>query len=87
MKSWWELSADMTMAGMEAQRVIALRILKLAAGGPAASKEAHKMISEKIAASVEAAVTLASGGSADSVVRRYRSIIRANGRRLSRRKR
>jgi hypothetical protein len=84
MKSWWTLSADLAMAGFEAQNVIALRLAKLAAGGPAAAQEARLMISEKVLASAEAAATLAAGGSADAVLSRYRTIMRANRRRLSR---
>lgn len=86
MKDWWKFSADLTMAGFEAQRVVALRLLKLGAGGPAASTEATRMVTEKIAASTEAATTLLSGGSAEKVLRRYRTIMRANERRLTRRK-
>jgi hypothetical protein len=39
--------------------VIALRLIKLANGGPAAQKEGRTMIQEKLVASVEAAATLA----------------------------
>jgi hypothetical protein len=80
---WWKFSGDVAAAGFEAQRVIALRLMKLAQGGPAARKEAEKMVSEKMAASAEAAVTLAGGGSLEAVVRRYRTIMRANEKRLS----
>jgi hypothetical protein len=84
---WWKYSRDLTLAGFEAQRVIALRLMKLAAGGPAADAEAHKMVAEKLAASAEAASTLATGGSPQKVLRRYRTIMRANEQRLTRRKR
>ncbi len=82
---WWKFSSDMAMAAFEAQRVIALRFVKLAQGGPAAQQEAQKMVSEKIMASTEAAMALASGSSPESVVRRYRTIMRANEKRLSKR--
>ena len=62
MRQWWKLSTDLALAGFEAQRVIALRLAKLAAGGPAADREARRMVTEKIAASTEAAATLATGG-------------------------
>jgi hypothetical protein len=84
---WWRYSRDVALAGFEAQRVIALRLMKLSAGGPAANAEAQKMVSEKLAASVEAAATLAKGGSAEKVLKRYRTIMRANEKRLTRRKR
>ncbi len=75
------------MAGFEAQRVIALRLNKLSAGGPDGRKEAQHMVAEKLAASVEAAATLAGGGSAQTVITRYRAIMRANEKRLSKRRR
>jgi hypothetical protein len=84
---WWKLSCDMAKANMEAQRVIALRLIKLSKGGPSAQTEAHKMITEKMMASAEAMATLATGGSVQSVLRRYLTIMRANEKRLSRRKR
>lgn len=80
---WWNFSWDIAAANLEAQRVIALRMVKLAKGGPAAQKEAHHMINEKISASLEAAGTLASGGSPEKVLRRYRTIMRANAKRLA----
>jgi hypothetical protein len=80
---WWKLSRDIANANLEAGMVIALRLMKLAKGGPTAQKEAHRMVGEKLAASVEAATTLVSGGSLQSVVKRYRTIVRANKKRLS----
>jgi hypothetical protein len=58
--------------------------MKIAGGGPAAHAEAHRMVTEKTAALAEAAVALATGGSAQKIVRRYRTHVRANERRLSR---
>ncbi len=72
------------MAGFEAQQVIALRLMKLSAGGKAAENEAMLMVSEKVSASVEAAMTLATGGSPEKVLKRYRTHMRANSRRLTR---
>jgi hypothetical protein len=40
LQQWWKLSTDLALAGFEAQSVIALRLMKLAAGGPAADREA-----------------------------------------------
>lgn len=80
---WWKFPLDIAAANLEAQRVIALRVMKLAKGGPAAQREAQTMVNEKIAASMEAAVTMASGGSPEKVLRRYRTIMRANAKRLT----
>jgi hypothetical protein len=84
---WWRYSRDLTLAGFEAQRVIVLRLKALAGGGARANVEARKMVVEKLAASAEAATTLARGGSAQKVLKRYRTIMRANEKRLTRRKR
>jgi hypothetical protein len=85
LQQWWKFSTDLALAGFEAQRVVALRLAKLAAGGPAADREAFRMVTEKIAASAEAAATLAMGGSPEAVLHHYRKLMRANARRLSRR--
>ena len=62
-----------------------MRLARLAAGGVAAEVEARRMVLEKGTAFVEAATTLAFGGSATKVIRRYRMHVRANERRLMRR--
>ena len=72
------------MLGIEARRVVGLRLMTFAAGGRTAQAEASRMVSEKPRALAEAAVTLARGGSAKTVIRRYRSHVRANKTRLSR---
>ena len=80
---WWQFSWDLFAANLEAQRVIALRIQKMAMGGLSAQKEVQLMVSEKVKASMEAATTVASGGSPQKVLRRYRTIIKANTKRLT----
>ena len=82
---WIRLSLDATMLAVEAQTVVGLRLMMLGAGGAAAQAEAHRMIAEKTSAFVEAATTLAMGGTAHSVVAGYRKHVRANARRLRRR--
>lgn len=82
--NWFTFTLDATMLGLETQRVIGLRMMKVAAGGPGAQAEMARMVNEKTAALAEAATTLAFGGSAEAVVRRYRTHVRANERRLSR---
>jgi hypothetical protein len=84
--SLFRLTLDATMLGFEAQSVVGLRLLRLAGGGAVAQAEAQRMVAEKGAAFLEAATTLATGGSAEKVIRRYRSHVRANNRRLTRRK-
>ena len=77
----------------EAQQVIALRLTKLALGGPAAAIEAGQMVTDKLTAGVAAAQIMSravmrgahDGGSGD-VVRMLRRRVRANKRRLSRKK-
>jgi hypothetical protein len=82
---WMKLSADIMLANFQAQHVIGLRLAKLAQGGSAATTESRRMVTEKMSAAAEAASMLATGKSPHSVVRRYRTIMRANERRLSRR--
>ena len=81
--NWIQLTRDAAMLAVETQRVMGLRMMKLSAGGPAAHAETLRMISEKGTAITEATLTLARGGSPNSVIRRYRSHVRANKRRLS----
>jgi hypothetical protein len=84
LKPWFDLTLNAAFLGLETQRVVGLRLMKLAAGGTAAQTEAQLMVSEKVA---EAAATLATGGSAHKVLQRYRTHVQANERRLTRRKR
>jgi len=93
-QSQFGLFADMTRLSFEASFVIGLRMIKLAAGGQAASAEAQRMVLEKIvtanALAVENAWALATGKSLHSVgrhsVAKYRRAVKANHRRLSRTK-
>lgn len=68
---------------LESQRVVQLRLVKLAWGGLEVQAEAHQMVSEKISAFNEAAGTLMMGGSIDTVIARYREHVAANTQRLS----
>ena len=81
----------MWMLGAEASSVMALRTMKLAAGGAAANAEAELMIREKFAAGVELAKQAMFGqlggtmpGIGSKAVAGYRRKVRANRRRLSR---
>jgi hypothetical protein len=77
------LTHDAVLLGLESQRVMGLRLMKLSRGGRAAHAEALRMVSEKTTALAEAGTTLARGGSAGTVIRRYRTHVRSNKRRLS----
>jgi hypothetical protein len=81
-RSWTKLARSASLLGLESHQVIALRLAKLAKGGQAAQKEAQRMVTEKIAAAEAAALKLAMGGTAASVMSDYRKKVRANRARL-----
>jgi hypothetical protein len=82
--SWMRFALDSARLCQETQQVVGLRLMKLARGGHAGQLEAQRMMTEKGFAFAEAAGSLATGGSMERVVRRYRSHVRANKRRLTR---
>ena len=82
--TWFALSAHTAQLCIETQHVIGLRLMKIAAGGAPAQAEVTRMVNEKISAFAEAAATFAMGGSPEKIVRRYRTHVKANVRRLSR---
>lgn len=84
--SLWKLGWETTLLAMETQQVVALRMAKLMTGDAAAGVEAQLMVSEKVFAMGEAAMTVATGGHPRKVVRNYRHKVRANKRRLSKSK-
>ena len=71
------------MLAFEAQKVIELRLVRLAWGGQEARDEAHSMVSEKISAAIEATNTLMLGGSPETVIARYREHVANNTKRLT----
>jgi hypothetical protein len=81
--NWMKITGDAAMLGIETQQVIHLRMMKLFAGGPQAQSEALRMVTEKTTALAEATMSLARGGSAQRVIRRYRTHVKSNRRRLS----
>jgi hypothetical protein len=91
---WLDLSIKAFEFGLDAQRVIALRMVRLAAGGLGGQAELNRMVIEKIAALTEAQTTAAAAlmnghddhAIADKVLRVYHKRVRANRRRLSRRR-
>jgi hypothetical protein len=82
-KSWMRLALDTTSLGLEAQRVVGMRLSQVALGR-GTSAETERMVTEKMLAFGEAASTVAAGGSAHKVVKGYRRHVRANVHRLSR---
>jgi len=74
----------------EVQRVIALRMMRLASGGPLAVTEAWQMVTEKVSAFEEAQVAIVSAfatgsglhAATDGAYAPYRRCVRANCLRL-----
>jgi hypothetical protein len=89
---WCALTLRTARLGWEAQSVIALRLMRLATLGPGSRAEARRMVTEKVAAVVEAqsavaTVTIESGKShraAKKALGVYKKRVRANKRRLTR---
>lgn len=86
---WLGVGLSAWSLGLEASAVIALRTLKIAAGGPAADAEARSMVREKIDAGLTLqAMALGGGlgvtahGAAARTLAHYRRRVRANRRRL-----
>jgi len=89
--AWARLTMQAAVTGFEAQSVMALRFMRLAAGGARARSEASRMITEKVTALGEAqsaAVRAAIKGdkshrASTKVLRVYKRRVRKNRRRLS----
>jgi ketopantoate hydroxymethyltransferase len=86
---WLRLTMDAWSLGMEASSVIALRTMKMAAGGAAADAEGQRMVSEKVKAGLELQSLTMMGGlgltpqaAAARTLTHYRRKVRANQRRL-----
>ena len=76
---------DAAMLSLEAQRVIALRMMKLAQGGKRAPRRSQPDgHGEDRRIRWRAAATLMSGGSGEAVMAQVRRRVRSNSRRLSR---
>jgi hypothetical protein len=90
---WFALTFKTIQLGLDAQSVIALRMMRLASGGRAAEAEMTRMVIDKAEAIAEAqgaATAAVMTGSKDHVVAGktldvFRKRVRANKRRLSRR--
>jgi hypothetical protein len=71
------------LLAFEAQKVIELRLVRLAWSGREGRDEMQSMVAEKIDAAIEATSTLMMGGSPETVIARYREHVAANTKRLS----
>lgn len=79
--------------GWEASTVMGMRFMRLAGGGAVAQREAQRMVTEKVTATVEAqaaaATAMMSGRGMDAAAKSasavYRRKVKANRRRLARR--
>ena len=87
---WIRTGFDAWHLVIESATVIALRTLKIAAGGPAAEAESRRMVSEKVEAGMALQTLALTGGlgqTADSAATKtlahYRRKVRANKRRLT----
>jgi hypothetical protein len=89
--AWCELSLQTARLGWEAQNVIALRLMRIAAQRPGSRTEARRMVTEKVAALAEAqsaaATAVIKGGKTHRVAKKvlgvYKKRVRANRRRLT----
>ncbi len=79
--AWIRLATDTTLLTLEAQSVIGMRLTQLALG-QGNPTEAQLMVTEKMLAFMDAATTIAAGGSAHAVAEDYRRRVQANARRL-----
>jgi hypothetical protein len=89
--SWLRLAVDAWFLGLEASNVVALRLARLALGGPRAEAESRRMVDEKLKALIALQWQLLTGGlglTALQVTRRslqhYRKAVRRNRTRLAR---
>ena len=89
---WLTLAFKTIELGIEAQSVIALRMMRLAAGGARGRTEATRMVAEKVGALAEetaAGAAILTGRRpkivAGKVLNAYKKRVSANRRRLSRR--
>ena len=73
---------NLMMLAVEANRVIALRTMKLMRGGRSGRREAKLMVGEKIIAASEAAASLMVGKSTDEIIHRNRQHVAQNAKRL-----
>lgn len=90
MTNLWDANLRIAQMAWDANFVIAMRLMRLASGGPLAQREAQRMVAEKAIAIGEAQIAAAAkvmkgGGTAAAMKSAsgvYRRRVRANRRRL-----
>jgi len=89
---WFRFGVNVWSLGIDASSVIALRTLKIAAGGAAAEIEACRMVSEMTETGLALQALALTGGlgltgqsAATKMLAHYRRKVRANRRRLTKR--
>jgi hypothetical protein len=92
-KTWINQSFNVWSLGAEAATVIALRSMQIVGGGLKAQAETQRMVQEKIAAALELQMKAMTGAlgftgqsAATKTVAHYRRKVRANRKRLLKRK-
>lgn len=88
--NWFNISMDAWALAAESSMVIAMRMGGMAMGGPAAAREAERMVSEKVAANISLGLDLMSGKLGNSPeqivsgsIAHYSKSVVANRKRLS----
>jgi len=91
--SWFGLGLEAWSLALEASSVMALRTVRIAAGGAAANREVAAMVSEKVTSglALQAKVLTAGLGASPQAmtaktIAHFRPKVRANRRRLTRRR-
>ena len=88
----WPSYFQLAQATLDANAVVAMRLMRLASGGAVAQREAQRMVTEKCLALAQAQTTSAAkmmagagvAGATKSASDVYRRKVRANRRRLAR---
>lgn len=82
MNALFASAANVTLLAIESHQAVLLRLFRLGCGGPESADEARLMVLEKIEAFSDAMRAAMAGGSFESVVDDYRTVVRANIERL-----
>ncbi len=88
--NWFGIGLDAWALAAESNMVIAMRMGQMAFGGPAAAKEAERMVSEKVAANLALSMDIATGkfgASPEKImsgsIAHYSRRVKSNRRRLA----
>ncbi len=88
--NWLTVGMDAWALAAESNMVIAMRMGTMAMGGPAAAKEAERMVSEKVASNMQLGIDLATGKHGfnpeqvmSGSIKHYSRTVTANRRRLA----